>query len=106
MGHKRNLEKSTRVDEKNKKNKTTKILCKLCVTLQIYLEQKKSNWIMKFKPMKVQDLISTMALESHKNSAPINCDKFFKITATLLYFLCQNYTPDVFHLSFFLYIEF
>jgi len=76
------------------------------VTLHIYLELKKANWIMKFKPMKVQDLISTMALESHKNSAPINFDKFCKITASLPYFLCQNYTLDVFHLSFFLYLEF
>jgi len=70
------------------------------VTLQIYLDLKKSNWIIKFKPKKFQDLISTMALESHKNSAPINCDKFLKITTTLPYFLCQNYTLDVFDLSF------
>ena len=56
---------------------------------------------MKFKPNKVQDLISTMALELHKNIAPINRDKFCKITASLMYFLCQNYTLDVFHLSFF-----
>jgi len=102
MAHKRNLEKSTRVDEENK-NRTTGILCKLCVTLQIYLELKKSNWIMKFKPMKVQDLISTIALESYKNIAPINCDNFCKITATLPYFLCQNYTLDIFDLSFFLF---
>jgi len=87
-----------------KKNRTTGILCKLCVTLQIYLELKKSNWIMKFKIMKVKDLISTMALKSHKNIAPINCDKFCKITATLPYFLCQNYTLDVFDLSFFSYL--
>jgi len=91
---------------KKTKNRTTEILCKLCVTLQIYLELKKSNWIMKFKPMKFKDLISTMALESHKNSAPITCDKFCKIIATLPYFLYHNYTLYVFHLSFFLYIEF
>jgi len=98
MAHKRNLKKSTRIDEENK-NRTIG-------TLQIYLELKKANWIIKFKPMKVQDLISTMALESHKNRAPINFDKFCKITATLPYFLCQNYTLDVFDLSFFLYLEF
>jgi len=82
MAHKRNLKKSTRIDEENK-NRTTGILCKLCVTLQIYLELKKANWIMKFKPMKVQDLISIMALESYKYSASINFDKFCKITAAL-----------------------
>ena len=76
------------------------------MTLQIYLELYNANWIMKFKPQKVQDLISTMALELHKNSKPINCDKFCKSTARLLYFFRQNYTLDVFHLSFFLYLEF
>jgi len=68
------------------------------MTLQIYLELYNANWIMKFKPKKVEDLISTMALELLKNIAPINWDKFFKITARLPYFLCQNYTLDVFHL--------
>ena len=71
-----------------KKNRTTGILCKLCVTLQIYLELKKSNWIMKFKIMKVKDLISTMALELLKNIVPINWDKFCKITARLPNFFC------------------
>ena len=87
MAHKRNLEKSTRIDEENK-NRTTekKNSYKLCVTLQIYLELYNANWIMKFKLQKVQDLISTMALELHKNSKPINCDKFCKITARLPYF--------------------
>jgi len=56
------------------------------VTLQIYLELYNANWIMKFKPHKFQDPISTMALELHKNIAPINWDKFFKITARLPYF--------------------
>jgi len=72
------------------------------VTLEIYLELYNENWIMKFKPQKFQDLISTMALELHKNIAPINWDKFCKMTARLPYFLCQNYTLDVFPLSFFL----
>jgi len=66
MTHKRNLKKSTRRDEE-KKNRTTGFFFKLCVTLQIYLELYNANWIMKFKPQKVQDLISTMALELHKN---------------------------------------
>ena len=100
MAHKRNLKKSTRIDEENKKHNYWNFFCKLCVTLHIDLELKKWNWIMKFKPMKFQDLISTMDLESHKNSAPINCDKFCKITATFPYFLCQNYPQDVFDLSF------
>jgi len=56
--------------------------------------------------MKFQDLISAMELESHKNIVPINFDKFFKITATLLYFMYQNYTLDVLYLSYFLYLEF
>ena len=94
--------------EQMKKTKTELLdfFYKLCVTLQIYLELYNANWIMKFKPQKVQDLISTMALELHKNSKPNSCDKFFKITARLPYFLCQNYTLDVFHLSYFLYQEF
>jgi len=87
MAHKRNLEKSTRIDEENKNRSTGKIfLCKLCVTSQIYLELYKANWNMKLEPQKVQDLISTMTLELHKNSKPINCDKFGKITARLPYF--------------------
>jgi len=57
---------------------------------------------MKFKPMKVQDRISTMALESHKNIAPINCDKFFKITATLPYFCARitHWTYLIYHFFF------
>jgi len=91
---------------KKTKIELLEFFCKLCVTLQIYLQLKKANWIMTFKPLKFQDLISTMALESHKNIAPINFDKFCKITASLPYFLCQNYTLDVFDLSFVLYLEF
>jgi len=68
MAHKRNLKKSTGIDEENKNRTTGFFLYKLCVTLQIYLELYKANWIMKFKPQKVQDLISTMELELHKNS--------------------------------------
>ena len=52
-----------------KKTKTEllkNIFYKLRMTLQIYLELYNANWIMKFKPQKVQDLISTMALELHK----------------------------------------
>jgi len=108
MTHKRNLKKSTNRWRKQK-NRTTGIFYffyKLCVTLQIYLELYNANWIMKFKPQKVQDLISTVALELHKKSKLINCDKFCKMTARLPYFLCQNYTLDVFHLSFILYLEF
>ena len=107
MVHKRNLEKSTRIDEENKKQNYWKIFLSNCAwCLQIYLELYKANWIMKLEPHKVQDLISTMALELHKNSKPINCDKFCKIAARLLYFFRQNYTLNVFHLSFFVYFEF
>ena len=94
MTHKRNLEKSTRIDEEKKE--LLEFFYKLCVTLQIYLELYNANWIMNFKPQKFQYLISTMALKLHKNSKPINCDKFCKITARLPYFFRQNYTLDVF----------
>jgi len=86
---------------KKTKTELLEFFCKLCVTLQIYLELYNAKWNLKIKPQKVQDLIATMALELHKNIAPINWDKFCKITASLPYFLCQNYTLDVFHLSFF-----
>ena len=49
MAHKRNLEKSTRIDEENKKTEVLEFFYKLCVTLQIYLELYNANWIMKFK---------------------------------------------------------
>jgi len=61
---------------------------------------------MKLEPQKVQDLISIMALKLLKNSKPINCDKFSKITARLMYFFRQNYTRFVFHLSFFCTLNF
>jgi len=48
MAHKRNLKKSTRIDEENKNRTTGIFFCKLCVTLQIYLKLKKANWNMKF----------------------------------------------------------
>ena len=87
IAHKRNLEKSTRIDDENKNRTTGKIfLCKLCVTSQIYLELYKANLIIKLEPQKFQDLISKMALELHKNSKPINCGKVCKITARLSYF--------------------
>ena len=86
---------------KKTKSELLEFFCKLYVTLQIYLELYNANWIMKFKPQKVQDLIQTMALELHKSITPINWDKFCKITSRLSYFLCKNYTLDVFHLSFF-----
>ena len=74
---------------KKTKNRTTGIFFyKLYMTLQIYLELYDANWIMKFKPQKVQDLISTMALELLKNIVPINWDKFCKITARLPNFFC------------------
>ena len=99
MAHNRNLDKSTRIDEENKNSTIGKyFLCKLCVTSQIYLELYKANWIMKLEPQKVQDLISTMALELHKNSKPINCDKFSKITARLPYFFGR-----ITHCSYFIY---
>jgi len=51
---------------KKTKTELLEFLYKLCVNLQIYLELYNANWIMKFKPQKVQDLISTMALELQK----------------------------------------
>ena len=62
---------------------------------------------LKFKLQKVQCLSSNLALESHQNSAPLNCDKFFKSIATSPFFFSrQNCTLIVFDLSFFLYFEF
>jgi len=61
---------------------------------------------MKFKAQKVQDLISTMALELLKNIAPINWDKFFKITVSLLYVFVQElHTGRILFIIFF-YLEF
>ena len=101
-----------RIDEENK-NRTTGIVKKktknwnLCVTSKIYLERYNANWNLKFKPLKLQDVISLWALESHKNSIPINCDKFPKITATWLFFQSQNFTLCSYFLyHFFLYLEF
>ena len=67
--------------KKNKKKQHYWNLYKMCVTLQIYLELDNAKWNLKFKPLKLQDVISIWALESHTNSIPINCDNFFKITA-------------------------
>jgi len=39
----------------------------MCVTLQIYLELDNANWNLKFKPLKLQAVISIWALESPKN---------------------------------------
>ena len=46
--HKRDLEKSTRLDEENKNRTTGKYFCANCARcLQIYLKLYKGNWIMK-----------------------------------------------------------
>jgi len=88
------------LDEENQKTVLVEFFYKMCVTLKIYAKLNIANWKMKFKPLKVQDLISKLALESHKNSALINCDKFFKITAASPYYPCQYCTLIVFDLSF------
>jgi len=64
----------------------------MCVTLQIYGKVDNANWKFKFKPLKLQDPISIWALESHKNSIPINYDKFPKITVASPFFQSQNFT--------------
>ena len=61
---------------------------------------------MKFIPQKLQDVNSIMALESIKNSKPIERNKFFKITARLPYFFRQECTLFLFYLSFFVYFVF
>ena len=64
--------------KKTKKTVLLEFWYKTCVTLKIYAKLNKANWKLKFKPQKVQDLISNLALELHQNSAPINCDNFSK----------------------------
>ena len=108
--HKGNREKSTRVDEENK-NRNTGIVKKkknwnLCVTSKIYLECYNANWNLKCKPLKLQDFISLWAVESHKNSIPIKCDKFPKITAASPFFQSQNFTLCSYFIYHFLYLEF
>jgi len=60
---------------------------------------------MKFKPQAVQDLSKILALESHQNNTPINCDKFFKSVVKLLSLFVPECTLFSFDLSFF-YFEF
>ena len=98
--------------KKTKKTVLLEFWYKMCVTLKIYAKLNKANWKLKFKPQKVQDPISNLALELHQNSVSINCDKFFKITAASLFFQSQNftlYTYLIYHFfvfCFFLYFFF
>jgi len=51
---------------------------------------------MKFEPQTIQDLSKILALESHQNNAPNNCDKFFKYIVKLPSLLAQD--VQFFHL--------
>ena len=44
--------------KKTKKIVLLELLNKMCVTLKIYLELDKANWILKFKPLEILDVIS------------------------------------------------
>jgi len=48
--------------------------------------------ILKFEPKKIQGLSKLLALESHQNYAPNNCDKFFKILVKLPFILVPGCT--------------
>ena len=91
---------------KKTKNRTTRIFFyKLCVTLQIYLELYNAKWIMKFKPQQVKILSQQWHWNYTKTVSQLIVINFVK-SLPEPYFYRQNYTLDVFHLSFFLYLEF
>jgi len=91
-----------------KKTKTElleNIFYKLCVTLQIYLELYNANWIMKFKPHRVQDLISTMALELHKQVSQLIVINFAKsLPDYRIFFSPELHTGRISFITFFVLV--
>jgi len=86
-----------------RKTKTVllEILGPKSVTYKIYVELDILNLILKFEPQTIQGLSKLLALESHQNYAPNNCDKFVKILVQLPFLLAPGCTLFLFDLSFF-----
>ena len=68
---------------KKTKNILLEILDTKSVTYKIYAKLAIWNLNLKFQPKTIQDLRKLLALESHQNIAPNNCDKVFKYLVKL-----------------------